>query len=49
MLILGGSYFAGRKIAIELSENGYKVSVLNRGTKPCPSNKIEQIICDIFV
>lgn len=46
VLVLGGSYFVGRKIAVELSESGYKVSVLNRGTKPCPSDKIEQIICD---
>lgn len=46
VLVLGGSYFVGRKIAVDLCENGYHVSILNRGTMPCPSSKIEQIICD---
>ena len=46
VLILGGSYFVGRKIAVELSESGYEVSILNRGTRSCPSKQIEQIICD---
>lgn len=46
VLILGGSYFIGRKIAIILSESGYNVSILNRGTKTCPAENIEQIICD---
>ncbi len=46
VLILGGSYFVGRKIAVELSDRGYEVSILNRGTRSCPSEQIEQIICD---
>lgn len=44
VLILGGSYFVGRKIAIVLSENGYTVSVLNRDTKPCPADNREEYI-----
>lgn len=46
VLILGGSYFVGKKIALFLNENGYHVTILNRGTKAPLSEDIEQIICD---
>ncbi|HAN20102.1 MAG: hypothetical protein A2Y15_05410 [Clostridiales bacterium GWF2_36_10] len=46
ILILGGSYFIGRKIAEVFEEYGYSVSILNRGTKPLTSLNIEQITCD---
>lgn len=46
VLIVGGSYFIGRKIVDVMLDNGYDVSTLNRGTKPCHNNKIHHIICD---
>ena len=44
VLLMGGSYFIGKKIADVLSKE-YSVTVLNRGTKP-KSENVETIICD---
>lgn len=46
VLVLGGSYFIGRRIATVLNKAGYEVSILNRGMKTLPSDNIRQIICD---
>ncbi|HBL83529.1 MAG: epimerase [Clostridiales bacterium GWF2_38_85] len=45
-LILGGSYFVGKKIVSSLVGRGYKVTILNRGTKACEIDAVEQIKCD---
>ena len=43
VLIMGGSYFIGKKIAEVMRGAGYEVFTLNRGTKPTsPAN----IVCD---
>lgn len=44
VLLMGGSYFIGKKIAEILAEE-FDVTVLNRGTKP-KSENVESIICD---
>lgn len=44
VLLMGGSYFIGKKIAEILSKE-FDVTVLNRGTKP-KSENVEAIICD---
>ena len=44
VLLMGGSYFIGKKIADILSKE-YDVTVLNRGTKP-KSENVEAIVCD---
>jgi nucleoside-diphosphate-sugar epimerase len=36
VLVLGGSYFVGRHIALELHARGHDVTLLNRGTRPMP-------------
>lgn len=44
VLIAGGSYFIGKAITEELLNNGYEVTLLNRG-----NNKVDdvtQIVCD---
>lgn len=46
VLILGGSYFVGRKLVEFLAEHGYAVTVLNRGTKPLSIEGVQQICCD---
>ncbi len=46
VLILGGSYFVGRKVVEYLSEQGYAVTVLNRGTRPLSVDGVQQICCD---
>lgn len=46
VLVLGGSYFVGRKIAEYLYKMKYDVSVLNRGTISVPVPGIKQIVCD---
>lgn len=46
VLVLGGSYFVGRKIVEYLYKMGFDVSVLNRGTRQVPVPGVEQIICD---
>ena len=42
-LVMGGSYFIGKKIAETMLDADYEVFTLNRGTKPSPT---ENIICD---
>lgn len=46
VLILGGSYFVGRKLVEYLAEKGYEVTVLNRGTTPLSVDGIHQICMD---
>ena len=46
VLILGGSYFVGRKLVEFLAGRGYAVTVLNRGTKPLSVEGVQQICCD---
>ena len=46
VLILGGSYFGGKRIKEVFFQEGYEVSILNRGTNKEECNEIEQIICD---
>lgn len=46
VLVLGGSYFVGRKIVEYLYKMGFDVSVLNRGTRQVPVSGVKQIICD---
>ncbi len=46
VLVLGGSYFVGRKLVEYLAEHSYSVTVLNRGTKPLFTEGVQQICCD---
>ena len=46
VLVLGGSYFVGRKMVEYLAEHGYAVTVLNRGTRPLSVDGVQQIYCD---
>ena len=46
VLVLGGSYFVGRKMVEYLAERGYEVTVLNRGTRPLSVEGVQQICCD---
>lgn len=46
VLVLGGSYFVGRKIVEFLYHNHYDVTVLNRGTREVPVSGVKQILCD---
>lgn len=46
VLVLGGSYFVGRKMVEFLAEHGYAVTVLNRGTRPLSVDGVQQICCD---
>lgn len=46
VLILGGSYFVGKKIVEYLTGKEYEVAVLNRGTKPVSAKNVIQICCD---
>ncbi len=46
VLILGGSYFVGRKLVEYLAGHGYEVTVLNRGTRPLSVEGVQQICCD---
>ena len=46
VLVLGGSYFVGRKLVEFLAENGYVVTVLNRGTRPLSTEGVQQVCCD---
>lgn len=45
-LVLGGSYFVGRKLVEVLCQYDYDVTVLNRGTKEVPVPGVHQLICD---
>lgn len=46
VLVLGGSYFVGKKIVEYLAEKEYEVTVLNRGTKPVSVKNVTQLCCD---
>lgn len=46
VLVMGGTYFIGKKIVDVLVGMNYDVSVLNRGSKRIWNEKIRQIICD---
>lgn len=46
VLVLGGSYFIGKKIVSTLYKNGYEVTTLNRGTKPNTNSNVNTIICN---
>ncbi len=46
VLVLGGSYFVGKKLVEYLAEKGYDVTVLNRGTKPVSEKNVTQLCCD---
>ncbi len=47
ILIIGGSYFAGRVLVEILSrENDYSVYVLNRGNVPLNMDCVDEIVCD---
>ena len=46
ILVLGGSYFVGKKIVEYLAEKEYEVTVLNRGTKPVSVKNVTQLCCD---
>ncbi len=46
VLVLGGSYFVGRKMVEFLAGRGYAVTVLNRGTRPLSVDGVQQICCD---
>lgn len=46
VLVLGGSYFIGKKIVEVLLNGGYQVTVLNRGTVENPFPQAEHIKCD---
>ncbi len=46
VLVVGGSYFIGKKIVDVLIDNGYEVFTLNRGTKPNLNTKVKNIICN---
>lgn len=47
ILIIGGSYFAGRVFVEKLAgAGGYSVHVLNRGNAPLNMEGVEEIVCD---
>ena len=47
ILVIGGSYFAGRVFVEELVKSGgYSVYVMNRGNKPLNLEGVEEIQCD---
>lgn len=46
ILVLGGSYFIGRRIVEDLLSAGFSVSTLNRGTKSYVECRVKQIHCD---
>ena len=47
ILIIGGSYFAGRVFLEELSgQSDYRTYVLNRGNRPLNIEGVEEIVCD---
>ena len=46
VLIMGGSYFIGKKIVDVFHENKHDVFTLNRGTKAKGSDNVHNLICD---
>ncbi len=48
VLVMGGSYFIGKKIVDFLKHDGYNISILNRGTKIVNDPMITQIKCNRY-
>lgn len=48
VLVMGGSYFIGKKIVDVLLANNYNVYTLNRGTKKSHNEKVINLICDRY-
>lgn len=46
VLVLGGTYFVGRKIVEILLSKKYEVTVLNRGTRPLPYEEVHCLKCE---
>lgn len=46
VLVMGGSYFIGKKISDLMAAANYDVTILNRGSKENKNAKIRQLICD---
>ncbi len=46
VLILGGSYFIGRRITEQCLKEGWAVTLLNRGSLPWTGEPVTQLICD---
>lgn len=46
VLVMGGSYFIGKKIVEVLLDKGYEVTTLNRGTRALTDNRIKRILTD---
>jgi len=46
VLVMGGSYFIGKKIVDVLLDNGYSVYILNRGTRENNNEKVINLKCD---
>lgn len=46
VLILGGSYFIGRRITEQCLKEGWAVTLLNRGSRPWTGEPVTQLICD---
>jgi len=46
VLVMGGSYFIGKKIVHMLLDKGYQVTTLNRGSRPPADDRVHTILCD---
>jgi nucleoside-diphosphate-sugar epimerase len=46
VLVMGGSYFIGKKVVDVLLNAGYEVYTLNRGTKENIDQRVKRLICD---
>lgn len=46
VLVLGGSYFIGKRITEVLIQEGYQVFTLNRGSRPKAHPQVQELICD---
>jgi nucleoside-diphosphate-sugar epimerase len=46
VLVMGGSYFIGKKVVEVLINKGYEVFTLNRGTRKNTDQRITNLICD---
>lgn len=48
ILVLGGSYFIGKRITEILIDEGYQVYTLNRGSRPKAHPQVQQLTCDRY-
>ena len=46
VLVMGGTYFIGKRIVEFLLKSNYDVYILNRGTREVNDSRIHQITCD---